>query len=128
MPKQTSKNEYIVKSDFAELRKGMNEDFKTHIGALYEKFSGEVKLVAEQHQDTNTRVRNLEHQYQDTDTRVQRIDKKVDTLEKKMDIVVDVLGELKVDVSEIKNGLNKKADLKDQKLLEKRILALETNS
>jgi hypothetical protein len=114
MPKQTSKNEYIVKSDFAELRKGMNEDFKTHIGALYEKFSGDVKLLAEQHQDT--------------DTRVQRIDKKVDALEKKVDIVVDILGELKVDVSEIKNGLNKKADLKDQKLLEKRILALETNS
>lgn len=121
MAKQSSKTKYVVKSDLEELRKGMNEDFKTHIGALYEKFSGEVKLVAEQHQDTNTRVRNLEHQHQDTSATIGKLDKK-------MELVIETLGELKVDVSEIKDGLNKKADLKDQKLLEKRVLALETNS
>lgn len=105
MPKQPNKTEYATKSDLKELRGGINKDIKTHMGALYEKFSDDVKVLAESHLDTNKRVRNLEI---------------------KMDMLVDTVGEIKVDVVEVKEGLKNKADLKDQKLLEKRVATLET--
>lgn len=55
MKKSELKNGYITKTDLTkfgkdlkgDLQKEINEDFKTHINVLYEKFHGDVKLVIE---------------------------------------------------------------------------------
>src|SRR3989344_4898734 len=66
------------KDDLADLRKQINEDIKLHMGTLYEKFSSDVKLVAEQ-------VCAI-------DTRLQRV-------EQKADLLIETVGELKMEVS-----------------------------
>lgn len=64
--------ESITKDDLKDLRKQLNEDMETqrtklnedmetHVGVLYEKFSGEVKLVAEQVTVIDTRLQRVEH-------------------------------------------------------------------
>ncbi len=103
MTKQPNTTEYATKSDLQDL----NEDIKTYVGTLYEKFSDDVKVLAESHLDTNKRVRNLEV---------------------KMDMLVDTVGEIKIDVAEIKDKFDQKADLKDHKLLEKRVSVLEATA
>lgn len=114
MPRQSNKTEYATKSDLKELRGGINKDIKTHIGVLYEKFSDDVKVLAESHLDTSREVKNL--------------GTRVGGLEIKMDMLIDTVGEIKIDVAEIKEGLKNKADLKDQRLLEKRVATLEATA
>lgn len=122
MPKQNTQEQYATKTDLKDLRtelKGdmkqfrddINENIKTHTGVLFEKFFEEVTVLAEAHQDTNRRVRSLET--------------RTSSLEDKMDTVIDTLGEVKVSVNEIKDQLQTKVDLKDRKLLERRVSAIE---
>jgi len=121
MPKQPNKTEYATKSDLKGLRRGINQDIKTHIGALYEKFSDDVKVVAEAHLDTNRELKKL-------GGRVGGLEGRMGSFEGKVDMLVDTVGEIKIDVAEIKEGLKNKADLKDQKLLEKRVTTLEATA
>ncbi|MEK7582227.1 MAG: hypothetical protein AAB488_02780 [Patescibacteria group bacterium] len=125
MPKQSNKTEYATKSDLQklhratkadikELRGNINQDIKTHMGVLYKKFSDDVKVLAEAHLDTGREVKNL--------------GARVGGFEVKMDILINTVGEVKVDVAEIKNELKNKADLKDHKLLEKRAATLEATT
>lgn len=139
MLKQPNKTEYATKSDLKGLRKDINQDIKTHMGVLYEKFSDDVKVLAESHLDTSREVKklgrkvdilggrmgNLEGKVEFLGEKVEGFDGKVGGLEGKVDMLIDTVGEIKVDVAEIKEGLKNKADLKDQKLLEKRVAALE---
>lgn len=126
MPKQDKQEQYLTKNDLKDLRselKGdmkqlreninedVNEDMRTHMGVLFAKFSDEVNLVAEAQQDTHRHVTLLE--------------KWTSSLENKMDIVINTLGEVKVTVNEIKGQLKTKVDLKDHKLLERRVSIIE---
>ena len=67
MVKGKSKNEYATKGDIndlrtdmgkemKELRKDINEDFKYHVGTIYEKFHGDIKLVIEYQQGMDKRL------------------------------------------------------------------------
>lgn len=125
MPKQNLKDQYATKNDLKGLRtelKGdmkqlrveMNEDIKTHIGVLYEKFSDDVKLVIESQQDTNRQVTLL--------------GERTSSLEDKMDMVIDTLGEVKVSVNEIKDQLQNKVDRQEHNALAKRVSVLEAKA
>ena len=107
MPKESNKNGYATKSDLKELRKEINEDIGVHMGVLYEKFENEIKVVAESHLDTRREVR---------------------TLGTKVDMLIETVGEIKVDVADIKDNFKNKTDLKDHKLLEKRVSVLEISA
>ena len=135
MLKQSNKTEYATKSDLKGLRKDINQDIKTHMGALYEKFSDDVKVIAEAHLDTNRELKSLGGKVsilggkmENLEGKVEFLGGKVGNLERKVDMLVETVGEIKVDVVEIKNELKNKADLKDQKLLEKRVATLEATA
>ncbi|MDO8592313.1 MAG: hypothetical protein Q7R92_00900, partial [bacterium] len=96
-----------TKADMQELRANINGDIKTHMGVLYEKFSDEVRVVAESHLDTRREIK---------------------TLGTKVDMLIETVGEIKVDVTDIKDGLKNKTDIKDHKLLEKRVSVLEATA
>ena len=51
---------------FDQLRQQMNEDFKQHIGVLYEKFQSDIQLVAEQHESLSRKIDILSEQQKDT--------------------------------------------------------------
>ncbi|OGN05383.1 MAG: hypothetical protein A2831_01440 [Candidatus Yanofskybacteria bacterium RIFCSPHIGHO2_01_FULL_44_17] len=121
MPTKTDKNEYATRGDLRELRQEINEDMRVHVGVLYEKFENEVKVVAESHQDIDRKVDKL-------DFGVGTLTDEVGKLNNKMDMVVETIGEIKTDISEIKNDLKNKTDIKDHKILEKRVSVLEATA
>lgn len=78
-PKQLDKT---LDHKFTYFRKELNKDMKTHMGVLFEKFSEEVTIVAEQYLETNRHLKSLEN---------------------KMDVVVETIGESKVDTADLKS-------------------------
>lgn len=123
MQKETNKTEYATKGDLEDLRHGLrkeiNEDIRVHMGTLYEKFESEVKVVAESHLDTNREVKIL-------GAKVDMLIETVGEMQLDMTEMKSDLSETKSNVAEIKDNLKNKTDLKDHKLLEKRVSVLET--
>jgi hypothetical protein len=117
--------EYVTKQDLNDFhndfRKELNEDIKIHMGVLYEKFENEVKVVAESHLDIDRKVDKLGF-------RVSTLTDTVGELNSKVSMLIETVGEIKVDVADIKDGLKNKANLKDYKLLEKRVSVLEATA
>lgn len=85
MKKNESENEHITKSDLSyfgqNLRKEINDDFKTHVGFLYEKFSSDVKLIAESQQMTNQKLDNIINNQNNLTQRVNRAEVRLDVVE-----------------------------------------------
>lgn len=135
MSTKPNKNEYATKGDLRELRTEINEDFKVHVGVLYEKFENEVKVVAESHLDIDRKVDKLSFK---GDLLAEKVDglaekvyglaNKVDELNDKTGLLIETVGEIKVDVADIKDSLKNKVDLKDHKSLEKRVSVLEATA
>lgn len=125
MPKEANKTEYATKGDLEDLRCGLrkeiNEDIGVHMGVLYEKFENEVKVIAEQHVDIDRNLVNINQH-------LGHVDQRLDKLEIKTDMLIETVGEIKVDVTDIKDGLKNKTDIKDHKLLEKRVSVLEATA
>ena len=88
-------SEPITQPDLKNLREQLNEDMKTHIGTLYEKFSSDVGLLSEQ---------------------VSSIDNRVITVERKLDVIIDAVADLKVEATE---------EREHQRRLDNRIAILE---
>lgn len=118
MLEKSNKTEYATKDDLHELRKEINEDTGVHMGVLYEKFSNEVKVVAESHLDTHREIKTL-------GAKVDMLVETVGGMQLDMTEIKSDLSETKSDVAEIKDSLKNKTDLKDHKLLEKRVSVLE---
>lgn len=123
---------YVTKQDFKEFKQELNEDIKMHMGVLYERFSGEVKFVAEQvgtvlekQQETNEKIDKLTSRADQTDLKFVHLETKFDHLEEKVDMLIETVGEIKVDVTEIKDELQNKLDVTDYQKLEKRVSGLE---
>ncbi len=68
--------------DEQKFRQEINEDFKQHIEVLYEKFHTDIQLLAEQQQDTN----------------------------RKVDMLIETVGDIKVEITEINEKLDNKVD------------------
>ena len=109
------REEMATKGDLAELRRGLtddmeaqrvrfNDDMKTHMGTLYEKFSADVSLVSEQ---------------------ITGIDKRLGRVEKKVEVLTDTVGEIKVELTAVNDKLDRKADKSQVTLLDRRVAALE---
>jgi hypothetical protein len=82
----------------------LKNDLQNFMGSLYEKFHSDVELIIENQQETNHRI---------------------DTLENKNDLIMETVGEIKVELSEIHENLLGKVDQEDHRSLEKRISRLE---
>lgn len=112
MQDNKSKNKYITKDDLTEfgkdlkndLRKEINEDFKTHVGALYEKFHGDIKLVIEKQDGMDQRLGRVEN---------------------KVDLLTETVGDIKVELTGNRMELENKVDRSEHKTLERRVVALE---
>jgi len=97
---QSKQNDQVAtKIDIVKL----GNELKTHMGVLFERASEQTVLLAEQLEDTNHRVNNLES---------------------KMDMVIETIADVKVVVNEIKDGLDNKVDKKDFVKLEKQVTGL----
>lgn len=115
MEKNKTKNEYITKTDLTEfggslkndLRKELNEDFKHHVGVIYEKFHGDIKLVIE---------------------RQGGMDKRLERVENKIDMLTETAGDIKVELTGNRMELDDKVDKSEYKGLERRVVALEVKS
>ncbi len=77
------------------------------MGVLYEKFRSDTQLLAEQ-------VQTIAQQQKATD--------------KKLDLVIETIAEIKVELSEINDKLEQKVDREDHQALERRVSRLETAS
>lgn len=115
MQKNKAKTEYVTKTDLTEfgkdlksgLRKEINEDFKTHVGTLYEKFHGDIKLVIE---------------------RQNGMGKRLERVENKVDLLTETVGDIKVEVTGNRLELDNKVNRSEHKGLEQRVIALEAKT
>lgn len=107
MIKDNSKNNYATKIDLKDLRKEINEDFKTHVGTLYEKFHGDIKLVIE---------------------RQDGMDRRLERVENKVDLLTETVGDIKVEVTGNGLELDDKVNRSEHKGLEQRVVALEAKA
>lgn len=85
-----------TKQDLIDFRKHLNEDMRLHMGALYEKFSGDLTLLAEQ---------------------VTAVNKRLTVVESKVDVVIEAVADLKVEATTRRERLLR---------LENRVATLET--
>jgi len=92
---------------------GTNE-IKRYLGALAEDFQGRVSTIGEQFSGLNAKLD--EHS------------KKFESIDKKLDSHTQMIGQLMVDVQEIKTDLKQKVNRSEFVGLEKRVVALEMHS
>ncbi len=93
-----------------------NDDMKRHMSALAENFGDGISAVTEQFLGLNTKVDSLGQKLENVGTQ----------LSEKLDSHTIILGQLMVDVEEIKSGMREKIDRKEFTALEKRMVALES--
>lgn len=103
----------IQRKEFESFLKKQKKEFQTYVGVLYEKFEGEIKLLAES-------VSDLQRQLIVIRDMVARNTEDIEMM--KMDILV-----IKEDIESIKYTSKKKVDLDEFAALEKRVLVLERN-
>ena len=118
-----SQNQVATKEDIKEFR----GDVKNYIGALHERFTDEVKIVAEQYGGIDKRLNRLESK---TDMIVETVgDMKVDMTVMKEDMteMKGDISELKTDMKEVKEELLPGATKKVDKL-ERRVVVLESRT
>lgn len=126
------KANYVTKADLNKaldrsqnkLCKEINADFKEHIGVMYEKFSDEVKLLAEAHQETDKKIGRLDQKTGQLNQKFEWLGQKVDAIDQKTDMIIDTLGGMKVEITEINEKLDNKVDQEEFKKLEQKIAAL----
>ena len=111
MQKDKIKNEYITKADLTEFgkdfRKEISKDFKNHVGILYEKFHGDIKLVIDGQGGINQRLERVEH---------------------KVDLLTETVADVKVELTGHRMELDNKVDRSEHKGLERRVIALEVKA
>ncbi len=128
MKKNTTPKKAVQKSDphaeeIKRYLKELNKDTERHIselnkgteryiGAVTEDFQGRVSAVAEQFSGINKKL----------DAHSERFVK----IENKLDVHTQMIGQLMVDVQEIKTDIKQKVDRSEFARLEKRVIALET--
>lgn len=122
------------------------EDIKRYLGALAEDFQGRVSAIAEQFFGVNEkldgvitrldgvdgrldgidgRLDGIDGRLDGIDGRLDGIDGRLDGIDKKLDTHTQMIGQLMVDVQEIKTDLKQKVDRSEFSPLEKRVVALE---
>lgn len=101
MERDRIKNDYVTKSDIVK----MDKNFKDYVGALYEKFHGDIKLVIEGQSGIGERLERVEN---------------------KVDMLTETVGDIKVELTGNKMDLNNKVNRSEYKGLERRVIALET--
>lgn len=87
------------------------EDIKRYLGALAEDFQGRVSAIAEQFLGVNEKLNG--------------VNERLDGIDKRLDNHTQMIGQLMVDVQEIKTDLKQKVDCSEFSPLEKRVSALE---
>lgn len=92
---------------FDKFRKEINDDFKNHVGTIYEKFHGDIKLVIE---------------------RQSGMDQRLERVENKVDLLTETVGDIKVEVTGNRMELDNKVNRSEHKVLEQRIVALEAKA
>lgn len=96
-----------METNIEQMFKKYTNEVKDHVDILKEHFDSQVKLIAEQYSSIIKRLNNH--------------DEKFARIEKNIEI-------MKVDISFIKSGLQKKVDLENFEALEKRVALLEAKS
>ena len=91
------RNISITKNDLQSALGEQSKDFKRYVGAINEDFQHKTQFIAEQYLDIN----------------------------KKLDSHTEMVGQLLLDIAEIKNNLSQKIDRREFARLEKRVILLE---
>jgi len=92
-----------IRGDIKEYK----DELKGYMGLLHERFSDEIKVVAEQYTS---------------------IDKRLTKVESKADTLIETVADIKVDTAIIREELESKADKREQKKLEHRVAVLESRA
>ncbi|MCK9352329.1 MAG: hypothetical protein WCT49_04600 [Candidatus Paceibacterota bacterium] len=94
------------------------EEIKRYIGALSEEFQHRVSAIGEQ-------FSSLHEKLDEHGKKLDEHGKKLDEHKRILDMHTEMIGEMSVDIQEIKDILDEKADKKSVILLEKRLLRVE---
>jgi peptidoglycan hydrolase CwlO-like protein len=100
------------------LLKEYTKEVKNHIGVMREDFDAKVKIIGEQYTSLNNNVGSLGSKFDS-------LDEKFDKLDNKVDRNTEMLGQVMVDVNQIKHDLKRKVDYDEFARLEKRVRLLE---
>ena len=118
--KTASNSQTTTKDDLKKLRSELGEDFKNYAGMLHERFTDQVKVVAEQYTTINKRLTGVESK---TTILVETVgEMKVEMTKMKDDISV-----LRIDMKEVKEELLPKA-IRKASSLENRVAVLESRA
>lgn len=108
------------------------DEIKRYLGALAEDFQGRVSAIAEQFLGLNEKLDNHTQMFVEINVRLDGMDGRLDGIDVRLDKVDGILdthtqmiGQLMVDVQEIKIDLKQKVDKSEFVPLEKRVTALE---
>ena len=112
------KNKIATKKNREKSSAG-TDDIKRYLGALAEDFQGRVSAISEQFLGLNTKLDEHSRKFES-------IDAKLDEHSRKLDSHTQMIGQLMVDVQEIKTDLKQKVDRSEFARLEKRVIILET--
>lgn len=127
-----SKNQFATKSDLQKFKeeiktvvrgdiKQYKDEMKNYVGALHERFSDQVAVIAEQHVDIDRNLVGIKKH-------LGHVDQRLDKLEIKTEVLMETVAEIKMDTTMIREGLENKADKAEVKKLEHRVVALESRA
>jgi|SRR3989338_4070982 len=108
----------MTKKEVATILKPYNDDIKRHMGALEEHFTDGVKAVGEKVDLFGARM----------DRRFEEIDKTLNSHTVILNSHTQMIGNIMIQLEEIKNELKQKVDYSDFVKLEKRVVRLETRA
>lgn len=115
-----------------QAKSSSTDDIKRYLGALAEDFQGRVSAVAEQFSGVNEKLNGISrelggvhHELGGINKRLDGMDGRFDGIDKKLDTHTQMIGQLMVDVQEIKGDMKQKVERSEFSRLEKRVIALE---
>lgn len=128
--KTNSKNQFATKNDLQkfkeEIKTAVRDDIKQHkdemknyVGALHERFSDQVAVIAEQHVDIDRNLIGIKKH-------LGQVDQHLDKLEIKTEVLMETVAEIKMDTTMIRE--ENKVDQTKTKKLEHRVAVLETRA
>ncbi|MBI5798341.1 MAG: hypothetical protein HZB10_00210 [Candidatus Yonathbacteria bacterium] len=102
------------------------DEIKRYLGALAEDFQGRVSAISEQFLGLNAKLDEHSLKFESIDAKLDEHSLKLDEHSLKLDLHTQMIGQLMVDVQEIKTDLKQKVDRSEFARLEKRVIILET--
>jgi uncharacterized coiled-coil protein SlyX len=97
----------------------------TEVGALLEDVDQKLGMIVDGQNGLGERMDTLEVGMNGLEKRMTRLEVKVDTLEVKVDTLTETVGEMKMELTDVNDKLDRKADRSEVTILDSRVSDLE---